>query len=195
MLSDWPGEIKGTLRDYKKLQTTACQRAMATLRENVGVTFSENWGYPCTLWAYDPCLSAAGVESLGAKAVPLNRLLAEADFVSLHAPLTKETRNLIDMAALRRMKATAYLINTARGELVDEEALYEGLTQNLIAGAALDVFTKEPPIGNPLLKLPNVVATPHMGAHSLEAITNVSIFAARSIVQAFQTGEPLHRVI
>lgn len=135
------------------------------------------------------------MESSGAKAFPLNRLLAEADFVSLHAPLTKETRNLIDMAALRRMKATAYLINTARDELVDEEALYEGLTQNLIAGAALDVFTKEPPIGNPLLKLPNVVATPDMGAHSLEAITNVSIFAARSIVQAFQTGEPLHRVI
>lgn len=152
-------------------------------------------GFEMSVLAYDPYLSAAGVESLGAKAVPLNRLLAEADFVSLHAPLTGKTRNLIDMAALRRMKATAYLINTARGELVDEEALYEGLAQNLIAGAALDVFAKEPPIGNPLLELPNVVATPHMGAHSLEAITNVSILAARNIVQAFQTGEPLHRVI
>ena len=99
----------------------------------------------------------------GIKLVPLDELLAEADFVSLHTPRTPQTRNLIDAAELDRMKPTAFLINTARGGLVDEAALYEALTNGGIAGAGLDAFALEPPAGSPLLELENVVLSPHIG--------------------------------
>jgi glycerate dehydrogenase len=96
---------------------------------------------------------------------PLERVLAESDVISLHMPLTAETRNLIGAAELRRMKPTAILINTARGGLVDERALAEALKAGVIAGAGFDVLTREPPKeGNPLLelRLPNFILTPHV---------------------------------
>jgi D-3-phosphoglycerate dehydrogenase len=152
-------------------------------------------GFNMIILVYDPFLTTTEVENAGGRSAHLEQILKDADFVSLHAPLTEANRNLIDREALRKMKPGAYLINTARGELVDEQALFKALKENEIAGAALDVFCKEPPIGNPLLELPNVVATPHIGAHSQEATTKMSILAARNIVQALQTGEPIHRVI
>ena len=100
--------------------------------------------------------------------VPLERLLAESDFVSLHSPLTSETRHQIGARELARMKKTAFLINTARGPIIDEAALVRALTARRIAGAGLDVFEHEPKVEAVLKKLPNVVLTPHLGSATVE---------------------------
>jgi D-3-phosphoglycerate dehydrogenase len=92
------------------------------------------------------------------------------------------------------MKPTAFLVNTARGGLVDEAALYQALSQKWIAGAALDVFVEEPPVGSPLLGLENLVVTPHIGAHTQEAIERMGVMAAQNVVLTLQSGQPLHRV-
>jgi D-3-phosphoglycerate dehydrogenase len=152
-------------------------------------------GFQMPLLVCDPYAPNNEIEDARARRVSLETLMADADFVSLHTPLTDETRRMINWEALQRMRPTAYLVNTARGELVDEKALYEALIRGLIAGAALDVFTEEPPGDNPLLELSNVVATPHIGAHSRESTTNASIMAARNVVQALQAGEPVHRIV
>ena len=124
--------------------------------------------FRCRIIAYDtlpPASPPANVEL-----VELDALLAEAEVTSLHVPLTPETRNLIDAAAIARMPEGAILINTARGGLVDETALHQALVDGHLAAACLDVFAVEPPEGSPLLELPNVVATPHIGGSTDEAI-------------------------
>ena len=93
------------------------------------------------------------------------------------------------------MKSSAFLINTARGGLLDEEALCTALVEGKLTGAALDVFDCEPPVGSPLLELRNVVVTPHIGAHTKESIERVGVLAAQNVVQALQTGEPVYRVV
>jgi D-3-phosphoglycerate dehydrogenase len=148
-------------------------------------------GFQMRVLVYDPYLSPDAIVEIGAEPADLDRVFAEADFLSLHAPATPETRRLINRDTLRKMKSTAYLINTARGDLVDEQALYEALTTGVIAGAALDVYNTEPPGDNPLLTLPNVVATPHIGAHSREATTNASVMAAQNVAHVLQTGDVL----
>jgi D-3-phosphoglycerate dehydrogenase len=150
-------------------------------------------GFQMRMLAYDPFISTQKLEEIGAKTVSLDELLTEADYVSLHAPVTDETRALINADTLGKMKSTAYLINTSRGELVDEEALYQALKNHRIAGAGLDVFSEEPPTRHDLINLPNVIATPHIGAHSTEAITNVSIMAAQNVISALR-GEPINQV-
>ena len=121
---------------------------------------------------YDVARAAPEVEqSLGVKFVPFNDLLAQADIVSLHLPLTPATRHLIGAAELRQMRRSALLINTARGPLVDEAALVTALRAGLISGAGLDVFETEPlPASHPLLSLPNVVLTPHISAGTTDAL-------------------------
>jgi D-3-phosphoglycerate dehydrogenase len=117
--------------------------------------------------AADPLVSELDVRAAGAEPVDLDRLLAESDFVSLHAPLLPQTRYLIGVAQLQLMKPSAYLINTARGPLIDQPALVQALQSGVIAGAGLDVFEQEPlPADDPLLQLPNVVLTPHAAAYS-----------------------------
>jgi D-3-phosphoglycerate dehydrogenase len=101
---------------------------------------------------------------------------------------------MIGEAQLQTMKPGAYLVNTARGGLVDERALYQALTQKEIAGAALDVYIEEPPKDSPLLSLPNIVVTPHVGAHTQEAIERMGVTAAQNVVQTLNKGEPLYRV-
>lgn len=126
--------------------------------------------------------------------VPLERLLAESDVVSLHCPLTARTRNLIGLDQLRRMKPTAILINTARGGLVDETALVFALQQGLIAGAGFDVLSAEPPeLGNPLLelRLPHFILTPHVAWASDETMQRLADQLIDN-VECFIRGEPQH---
>ncbi len=124
-------------------------------------------GFGLKVIAFDPYLPPEVFSELGVTSVTLDELLAQSDFVSLNTGLTAETRHLIGTKQLRKMKPTAYLINCARGELVDEDALCQALEEGYIAGAGLDVVTVEPiPLDHPLLNLENVVLTPHIGFYS-----------------------------
>jgi glyoxylate reductase len=125
----------------------------------------------------------------GAEPMPLARLLATSDIVSLHCPLTPETRHLIDHTALARMKRSAYFINASRGPVVDEAALAWALKNRLIAGAALDVYENEPSVLPELLTLENVLLSPHLGSATGETRTAMADLAARNIV-AVLTGQP-----
>src|ERR1051325_7667317 len=130
-------------------------------------------------------------EKLGVRFVPLDELLAQSDFLSLHAALTPQNRGLIGEAQLRKMKKTAYLINTARGALVDESALTRSLDEGWLAGAALDAFSTEPlPGDHPLRKAPNVLLTPHLASWSREAGERVSTAAAQAIVDLMNGRRP-----
>ncbi|MGI6129792.1 MAG: hydroxyacid dehydrogenase [bacterium] len=121
----------------------------------------------------------------------LYEMLPQCDFVSLHCPLNKETTDLINDAALECMKKTAILINTARGPIVNSEALYKALKKEQIAGAGLDVFTEEPPAADdPLLQLDNVVLTPHMGTGSEEAMQRLATEVVRNVVTFLDGGIP-----
>jgi len=126
------------------------------------------------------------VAGLEAERMPLQRLLAEADVVSLHCPLTAETRHLIGPAELATMKASAVLINAARGPVVDERALAEALAAGTIAAAGLDVYEREPQVGPALLELDNVVLTPHLGSATVETRTAMAELAARNAISVLR---------
>ena len=132
------------------------------------------------------------LDSLGASSCPLDELLAGSDVVSLHLPLTEDTRQLIDRAALARMKPTAFLINTARGGLVDEQALYEALASGRLAGAAFDTFAQEPPRDNPLLQLDNFIATPHAGSATTQTTRRMGLMAAENALAVLRGERPAH---
>jgi D-3-phosphoglycerate dehydrogenase len=119
--------------------------------------------------AYDPYISEAAAREMSVELVPLEKLLAESDFVSLHTALSPATENLINAATIEKMKKGARLVNAARGELIDEAALAEALKSGKLAGAALDVFAEEPPKNSPLVGLANVIATPHVAGSTAEA--------------------------
>ncbi len=126
-------------------------------------------GFEMRILAYDTVPDTAFAEQLGISLVPLDMLLREADFVTIHAPHTPDTDRLINRGRLMLMKPTAFLINTARGGLIDEDALYEALISRRIAGAGLDTFRQEPPAGSPLLQLDNVILSPHSTGNNLRA--------------------------
>lgn len=128
--------------------------------------------------------------SLNASYVPLERLLKEADFVSLHVPLTKDTYHMIGEDQLSLMKQTAYLINTARGPVVDENTLVKFLKEKRIAGAALDVFENEPALTQGLTELDNVVITPHIGSASKETRDKMSVIVAENVIAALEGKIP-----
>jgi len=133
------------------------------------------------LLAFDVEQSAEFAERTGARYVDLDELLRESDFVTLHIPLTPQTRHMIGRRELELMKPTAVLINTSRGEAVDEVALAEALRKGKIAGACLDVYECEPPKDSPLLKLPNIMLTPHIGASTAEAQREAALLIAGKI--------------
>jgi len=135
-------------------------------------------------------IEKAEEERLGAIHVPLDRLLAEADFVSLHPSLTDETRHMIDARALALMKPTAFLINTARGAVVDEAALIKALTEKRIAGAGLDVFENEPDVNRALTRLPNVALTPHLGSAVFEVREAMANAVVDNVVALLEGRRP-----
>jgi len=123
------------------------------------------------------------VKEVGLIVTDLNTLLESSDFITCHVPLTAETKKIFNREKLSKMKSTAFLVNTSRGEVIDEGALYDALSDGRIAGAALDVFETEPPTNRMLLQLPNVVCTPHIGAQTKEAQELAAIVIAEKIVQ------------
>jgi len=147
-------------------------------------------GFRMTILAYDVVKDEAFAREHGVTYTSLEDLLRRSDFVCLNAALTPANQGMIDRRALSLMKPTAYLINTARGGLVDEESLLEALREKRIAGAALDVLVKEPPGDSPFLKFDNVMITPHMGGSSQEASARVARVAVQNVVEVLQGGRP-----
>jgi D-3-phosphoglycerate dehydrogenase / 2-oxoglutarate reductase len=143
---------------------------------------------------YDPYKTAAEIKAAGCEPVTdLDAALPKADFVSIHCPKTPETVGMFNAARLKRMKTTAYLINTARGGIVDEPALYDALVSGKLAGAGLDVFEQEPPpAGHSLFELPNVIMAPHVAGVTREAVDRMSEQTARNILSALD-GEPIRQ--
>ena len=123
------------------------------------------------------------LKSLEAEFLPLDELLRQSDIVSIHVPLSKETRNMIDAEEIGKMKDGAFLINTSRGEIVNEKALLNALRSGKLGGAALDVYSVEPPENLELIKQPNVICTPHIGAQTVEAQREASIRLAEKIIR------------
>ncbi len=148
--------------------------------------------------AYDPHLPATTMEAMGVAQVDLDTLVRESDYISLHAVLTPENRGMIGLAELQKMKPTAYLINAARGQLVNEADLYTALTQGIIAGAGLDVLDtidpQPPNPDNPLLRLPNVILTAHSAHYSAEAFADLVRRPAQEVARVLRGGFPMHLV-
>ena len=147
-----------------------------------------------TVLVYDPYVPAATIKAAGCEPVSdLSAALPRVDVVTIHCPKTPETVGLFNAARMELMKPTAYLINTARGGIVDEKALHEALASRKLAGAGLDVFEQEPPpVGQPLHGLPNVIMAPHVAGVTVEAVDRMSEQTARNILSVLD-GEPLRQ--
>jgi len=147
-------------------------------------------GFDMNILYYDKRRNKALESEMGVTFVDLERLLRESDIVSIHAALTSETKRMIGTRELQMMKKTALLINTARGEIIDENILVQALREGWIAGAALDVFEREPP--EQLLKTDNVVLTPHIASYTTEALRRMDTMVAEDIVKVLAGGKPEH---
>jgi D-3-phosphoglycerate dehydrogenase len=147
-----------------------------------------------SLEAFDPYLDDESIRAGGAEPRPLSAILAAGDFLSLHLPLTPETRNFLDHGRIGQMKRGACLICTARGGVVDEQALHQALKEGRLAGAALDVFTQEPPGALALLQHPHFIATPHLGAQTAEAQDRVALEIVREVMATLRGEAPRARV-
>lgn len=146
-------------------------------------------GFECDIKAFDPYASPDVARSVGARLVSLDEV-ADSDLISVHAPHTPQTTGIVGSEFLAKTRHGAVLINTSRGPLVDEAALLDALTSGHLAGAGLDVFAIEPPMGSPLLGLPTVVATPHGGADSWEAYNRIGLSTAQAIIDVFSGNQP-----
>jgi D-3-phosphoglycerate dehydrogenase len=140
---------------------------------------------------YDPYMYSETIRGNGYEPVQdLDEAVARADFITIHCPKTPETTGLFNAARIAKMKRTAFLVNTARGGIVDEAALYDALKDKRIAGAALDVFVEEPtPQDNPLLTLPNFIAAPHVAGVTREAVDRMAVVAVQNILSVLD-GKP-----
>ena len=153
-------------------------------------------GFDCRILVHDPFVDAAAASALGVELADLDDVLGQSDFLSLHMPLLPETRGVVNDEFLGRMKPGAYLINTARGEVIDETALLRALESGHLRGAGLDTFVTEPPDPeSPLLRLPQVVATPHLGAMTDGATSNMGWMAMQDCLAVLNNEDPAHRVV
>jgi D-3-phosphoglycerate dehydrogenase len=143
---------------------------------------------------YDPFVPPEKIANDGFEYADLEDLYKQADYITIHVPKMKNTMNLINKAAFDQMKTGVMLINCARGGLVNEQDLYDAITSGKVAGAALDVFETEPPENNPLVSLPQVICTPHLGASTKEAQTNVAVMVAEQIIDYLTTGTIVNAV-
>jgi phosphoglycerate dehydrogenase-like enzyme len=152
--------------------------------------------FDCTLVAHDPVADEHYAARYGIELAALTDVVARADVLSLHLPLLPQTRGIVDSSFLARMKPGSFLINTARGELLDEAALLEALNSGHLMGAALDAFSEEPPApDHPLLSMPQVLATPHSGAHTDGAARAMGWAALRDCMAVLRGEEPVHRIV
>jgi D-3-phosphoglycerate dehydrogenase len=143
---------------------------------------------------YDPYLSSEVAAKKNVELLSLDDLFARSDFITMHTPLTPSTKNLLNASAFAKMKKGVYLINCARGGIIDEVALHEAIISGKVAGAALDVFEKEPPGKSPLLELDQVICTPHLGASTTQAQVKVSVAIAEQVVEYLLQGTARHAV-
>lgn len=146
-------------------------------------------GFSMRMLAYDAYPDPAFASVIGLSYCGLDRLLRESDFISIHCPLNDATRNLVDAKAISAMKDGAILVNTARGGIVDEDALYDALSSGKLAAAGLDVTLNDPPAGSPLLALDNCLMTPHIGGYTDDAVLAMGMVAAKNLVLILR-GEP-----
>ena len=146
-------------------------------------------GLKMNVIAYDPFISPEAAEKIGSGLVSLDELLKNSDFISVHTPMTKETKDIINKGAFAKMKKGVYIINCARGGIVSEKDLYDAIVSGKVAGAALDVFDEEPTKNKELVALENVICTPHLGASTNEAQINVAIAIAEQIADYLTKGE------
>ncbi|MGE3842959.1 MAG: C-terminal binding protein [Vicinamibacterales bacterium] len=144
--------------------------------------------------AYDPFVPADVFKSLNVEQVDFQQLLAQSDYISVHTPLVPETKGLFNAAAFKAMKKTAYIVNTARGPVIDETDLAKALDAGEISGAGLDVMTQEPPVNSPLLGRPNVIITPHTSFYSEESLIELQTKAAQEVVAVLQGRAPRNPV-
>ena len=152
--------------------------------------------FDCKLLAFDPFADASFANANHVELASMEVVIQRSDFISLHLPLLPETRNLVNENFLSRMKKGSFLVNTSRGEVVDESALLSALQSGHLKGAGLDAFTSEPPDPkNPLLGLPQVIATPHLGAQTDGATSNMGWFAMRDCLAVLKNEIPMYRVV
>ncbi len=140
-------------------------------------------GFSMEILAHDVKKDEVFSKPLGIRFLPLDELLVKADFITLHCDLNPGSKGIIGSPELVLMKKTAYLVNTARGGLIDENALFEALRDKKIAGAALDAFENEPPVGSPLLTLDNILTTPHIGSYTHEALLEMGLIAVDNLIK------------
>jgi D-3-phosphoglycerate dehydrogenase len=148
-------------------------------------------GFSMEILAHDLKKDEISSEALGIHFLPLDELLAKGDFITLHCDLNPGSKGMIGARELALMKKTAYLINTARGGLIDEKDLFEALRDGKIAGAALDAFQDEPPVGSPLLTLDNILTTPHIGSYTHEALLEMGLIAVDNLIQNLEKNNIL----
>ncbi len=170
--------------------TELCQQTLGVIGlGKIGAIVADRAiGMKMDVLGYDPYISPEAAAILGVEWVPLDEVLARSDFITVHTPMTPETRYILNRDSIARTKPGVRIVNCARGGLIDESALHEYLINGHVAGAALDVFEKEPPQGSPLLELENVIFTPHLGASSFQAQANVARAIASQILDYLQYG-------
>jgi D-3-phosphoglycerate dehydrogenase len=151
-------------------------------------------GFQMNILVFDLIKDKKFASRYGIKYVNLEKLLQKSDYITIHLPLNDVTRGMISYKELGKIKKEAFLINTSRGGIVNEQALYKALRNNQLKGAALDVYSNEPPVESPLKELDNVIMTPHIGAYTEEAIENMGMQAAQNLIDVLEGRKPKNRV-